>query len=94
MRQQYGLRLNSDEFREMPWAEFADLMAGLSADTPLATIIRIRTGTDGDFIKAFTPAQRAERAAWQRRRAASPDAIAARDAFIRNIQAAFAASFG
>ena len=35
MRQQYGLRIKSEEFDGMAWDEFADLLLGLNESTPL-----------------------------------------------------------
>ena len=53
----------------MPWEEFSDLISGLSGETALANIVRIRTTTDKETLKQLTPEQRRERAAWQRRQA-------------------------
>ena len=93
MRQQYGLRVQSDEFRSMGWDEFADLLSGLNESTPLVKVAQVRTATDRDRIMAMTPEQRRMRAEWQRRRAAARPAQDT-EAFLGMMQAAFAASFG
>lgn len=93
MRQQYGLRVRSDEFATMRWDEFADLLAGLTEDTPLVRVALIRTESDPERVRAMTPDQRAMRAEWQRRRAQRrPQADV--EAFVGMIQAAFAQAFG
>lgn len=89
MRQQYGLRINSDEFRGMPWDEFADLISGLNEQTPLVRVAFVRTTTDRDRIKAMTPEQRRMRAEWQRRRAARRSDQETHE-FVAMLQAAFA----
>ena len=93
MRQQYGLRINSEEFRAMPWDEFADLLGGLNDQTPLVRVAQIRTTADRERLRALTPEQRRMRADWQRRRARAKSR-ADTEAFLEMIQAAFAASFG
>ena len=55
MRQQYGLRIQSDEFASMGWDEFADLLSGLNDETPLVKVAMIRTETDRERIRAMTP---------------------------------------
>ena len=69
MRQQYGLRIRGDEFREMSWDEFADLLGGLNEQTPLVRLAQVRTESDPHALKDFTSAQRAERSRWQARKA-------------------------
>lgn len=70
LRQQYGLRVQSDEFRGMAWDEFGDLVAGLNEQTPLVRVAMIRTETDPEAIRQFSPEQRRMRREWQRRGAA------------------------
>lgn len=65
---QYGLRV-ARVAGTMPWGEFRDLLAGLSADTPLGRLIAIRAETDPEVLKHFTPQQRAIRAEWRTRSA-------------------------
>lgn len=92
LRQQYGLRTSSREFAEMPWEEFSDLLCGLSGDTALASVVRVRTTTDKNVLEQLTPEQRAMRAEWQRRRALNRSADenrAALDALQRALMNAF-----
>lgn len=93
MRQQYGLRIQSDEFASMGWDEFCDLLSGLNDDTPLVKVARIRTESDPERIRAMTPEQRRMRAEWQRGRAkrrTEQETLA----FVAMMQAAFASAYG
>ncbi len=92
MRQQYGLRIRGEEFETMDWDEFADLLSGLNDETPLVKVARIRTESDPQAIKDLTPAQRAMRSEWQRRRAKRRP-VKDTDAFLRDIQTVFANMF-
>ncbi|MCQ4637019.1 Gp15 family bacteriophage protein [Anaerovorax odorimutans] len=65
---QYGIRL-SKELDSMKWDEFRDLISGLNERTPLGNIIAIRTETDPDAIKAFSPEARRIHDEWQNKRA-------------------------
>ena len=62
---QYGVRMYSEDFRSMSWSEFSSLLVGLSPDTPLGTLIRIRGEDDPETLKRFTPAQNRIRSAWR-----------------------------
>ena len=93
MRQQYGLRIRSDEFAEMGWDEFRDLLCGLNEETPLARVAMIRTEGDPERIRALTPDQRRMRAEWQARRAHRRTQEET-EAFLAMIQGAFAGAFG
>ena len=53
----------------MSWDEFTTLLAGLRHDTPLGNIVSIRSETDKDVIKHFTPQQKKIRSDWKRRSA-------------------------
>lgn len=53
----------------MKWEEFADLLSGLSAETPLGRMVTIRSETNPDIIKNFTPDQKRIRAEWAKRSA-------------------------
>ena len=55
---QYGLRLSTKEFKTVDWAEFSALLSGLSAETALGRIVSIRSETDADTIKRFSPYQK------------------------------------
>ena len=63
--QQYGIRLRLET--EMCWSEFLTLLSG---QTPLGNVVRIRSETDMEVLKAFTPEQNRIRSDWQRRQAA------------------------
>ena len=93
MRQQYGLRIQSDEFSEMSWDEFSDLLSGLGEQTPLVRVAQIRLETRPEVLKDFTPEQRAMRSDWLRRRALARPKDET-DAFLAQVQASFSASFG
>lgn len=93
MRQQYGLRVQSDEFATMSWDEFRDLVGGLNESTPLVRVVQVRTEDDPRRLKEFTPEQRRMRSEWQRRRALQrPRADV--EQFNAGIQEAFARMFG
>ncbi len=53
----------------MSWDEFCTLLSGLKSDTPLGNIVSIRSETDKNILKNFTPQQRKIRNDWQRRKA-------------------------
>lgn len=53
----------------MPWDEFCDLVSGLDPDTPLGRMVQIRTESDKDTLKNFTPEMRKIRNEWQSRNA-------------------------
>lgn len=61
--QQYGIRLRRED--DMSWDEFATLLAGLNGDTPLGRIVSIRSETDKERLKTFTPEERKIRSAWR-----------------------------
>lgn len=54
--QQYGIRLRREI--DMTWDEFCTLLSGLKPDTPLGNIVSIRSETDKDILKHFTPQQK------------------------------------
>lgn len=93
LRQQYGLRVQSDEFAGMGWDEFGDLVAGLNEQTPLVRVAMIRTETDPEAIRQLTPEQRRMRMEWQRRRAARRPQEEV-DGFMASFQEAMAGMFG
>lgn len=51
----------------MKWDEFASLLSGLSADSPLGRIVQIRLENDKNMLKHFTPHQRKIRSEWRSR---------------------------
>lgn len=64
---QYGIRLSTKEFRTVDWSEFSALLSGLSAETALGRIVSIRSETDADTIKRFSPYQKKVHDDWQER---------------------------
>jgi hypothetical protein len=63
---QYNIRLR--ENLKMPFSEFQELLSGLMHDTPLGSIIGIRSETDKDTIKRFTPDMKREYDRWRRKK--------------------------
>lgn len=51
----------------MSWGEFMTLLAGINSDSALGTIVGIRSETDAEKIKNFTPQQRKIRNDWRRK---------------------------
>jgi hypothetical protein len=49
----------------MSWDEFATLLAGLNGETPLGHIVSIRSETDKERLKNFTPEERKIRNEWR-----------------------------
>lgn len=66
--QQYGIRLRM-EYQTMTWDEFCTLLSGLKPDTPLGNIVSIRSETDKNILKHFTPQQKRIRNKWKKRNA-------------------------
>lgn len=93
MRQQYGLRIQSEEFDGMSWDEFADLLGGLNEKTPLVRIAQLRTTTDKNVLKELTPEQRRARSEWQRKNALKKDSREVENA-ISMMQKAFEHMWG
>ena len=68
-RAQYGIKIYSEEFKEMRWHEFCALLNGLGADTPLGRIIQIRAANDTAVLKNFTKSKQQIRSDWRNRKA-------------------------
>lgn len=51
----------------MSWDEFSTLLAGLNGETPLGYVVSIRSETDKDRLKQFSPAERKIRNEWRAR---------------------------
>lgn len=64
---QYGIRLR--QASDMPWSEFSNLVTGLLPETPLGSIVQIRSEDDPDMLKKFTADQLAIRNKWRDRQA-------------------------
>lgn len=65
---QYGIRL-SKELPGMKWREMSMLISGLNEKTPLGAVISIRSESDREVLKDFTPSQRKIRNEWRARKA-------------------------
>lgn len=61
--QQYGLRIRK-ELHDISWDEFCTHVSGLLPDTPLGKIVTIRSETDKNVLKNYTPQMRAIRSKW------------------------------
>lgn len=55
--------------KDISWKEFCYLVAGLGPETPLGRLVSIRSETDKDTLKRFTPEMRKERNRWLSKRA-------------------------
>lgn len=66
---EYGIRIYSEGFKSMKWDEFCALLSGLSADSPLGRIVRVRSENDPKIIKNFTSHQRKIRSDWRNKAA-------------------------
>lgn len=64
---QYGIRIR--QHTDMSWDEFCTLVAGLMSDTPLGSVVAIRSEKDRKVIKNFTSAQRKIYNDWRLKRA-------------------------
>lgn len=60
---QYGIRL-AQEYDTITYAEWARLLNGIMADTPLGRVISIRSETDKDTIKRFSKHEHKLRKDW------------------------------
>lgn len=83
----YGIRL-AKQLRDMKWREFAALLAGLDAGTPLGRIVAIRAENDPRRLECFTPEMRRIRARWHTRRARQRPQRDV-DAFLEEMKRAF-----
>lgn len=59
---QYGIRLSQTD---MEWGEFSRLLSGIMPETPLGSVVQIRSENDKDRLKAFTPDQLRIRNEWR-----------------------------
>ncbi|MBY9082385.1 hypothetical protein KIH86_13850 [Paenibacillus sp. HN-1] len=67
LAKQYGIRIR--QHGDMPWDEFSSLLAGLMPDTPLGSIVTIRSEQDPKVRKGWTADQRRIYNDWRRRQA-------------------------
>ena len=72
----------------MQWEEFKQLLSGIGPDTPLGRIVQIRSETDPDRLKSYSPAMNRIRVEWRLRHAPErtrPET----DRFLKQMEAAF-----
>lgn len=50
----------------MSWGEFMTLLSGINSDSALGQVVSIRSETDAEKIKNFSPQQRKIRNDWRR----------------------------
>ena len=62
--QQYGIRLRK-EIDNISWSEVKMLIAGLLPDTPLGNVIQVRSETNKEVLKNFTPEMHRIRNDWR-----------------------------
>lgn len=90
---QYGIRIR--QHTDMPWDEFCTLVAGLMPETPLGSIVTIRSEKDRKAIKGFTPAQKKIYNDWRLRTANKQlENQEQLDEKMKAMEAAFAQMFG
>ncbi len=91
--EQYGIRIYSDTFKSMSWNEFKTLLAGIGPETALGRIVSIRSETDKDVLKEFTPDMKRIRTEWLTR-SAKKKSVEERDRFVEQMKQAFIAMAG
>lgn len=57
------------EQENLKYSDWAKMVSGLMDDTPLGRVVGVRSETDQEIIRRFTPEQRAIRQDWERVRA-------------------------
>lgn len=67
LAKQYGIRIRTHA--DMPWSEFCTLVAGLMPDTPLGSIVAIRSEQDPKVRKGFNADQKRIYNEWRLRQA-------------------------
>lgn len=77
----------------MSWDEFKTLLSGVGPKTPLGRIVSIRSETDKEVLKDFTPEMRKIRSEWLNRNAKKKSAEE-RDRFVEAMRQAFIAMAG
>lgn len=93
LAKQYGIRIRTQA--DMPWSEFCTLVAGLMPDTPLGSIVAIRSEKDPKVRKGFSTDQKRIYNDWRLRRAehklADPGKL---EQEMKSLEAALARMFG
>lgn len=77
----------------MKWDEFIALLSGINHNTALGRVISIRSETNKDVLKEFTPEMRRMRADWMNRNAKKKSAKE-RDTFLDGMKQAFISMAG
>lgn len=85
----------------LKYSDWAKMVSGLMDDTPLGRVVGVRSETDKDIIKNFTPEQRAIRDEWSHflasrvlKKEFTKEDKAAWDRQMSELEAAFASAFG
>lgn len=90
MLKQYGVRMYSQEFREMTCDEFYSLLAGMDPDTPLGKLVQIRSENDPKVLEHYTPAQHKIRNDWRANHSQVNKDEEAHKAFLDQMESFFA----
>lgn len=90
MLKQYGVRMYSQEFREMTCDEFYSLLAGMDPDTPLGKLVQIRSENDPKVLEHYTPAQHKIRNDWRAKHSQVNKDEEAHKAFLDQMESFFA----
>nr|WP_316613912.1 hypothetical protein [uncultured Ruminococcus sp.] len=90
MLKQYGVRMYSEEFREMTCDEFYSLLAGMDPDTPLGKLVQIRSENDPKVLEHYTPAQHKIRNDWRAKHSQVNKDEEAHKAFLDQMESFFA----
>lgn len=77
----------------MSWDEFKTLLSGIGPNTALGRVVAIRSETDKEVLKEFTPDMRRIRNEWLTR-SAKERSIEERDRFIESMKQAFISMAG
>lgn len=93
LAKQYGIRIR--QLGNMPWSEFCTLVAGLMPDTPLGSIVTIRSEKDAKVRRGFSADQRRIYSEWRQRQVkaklADPETL---EQAVKGLEAEFARMFG
>lgn len=68
LKTQYGYSIRR-EIDNLSWGELSSDIAGLSEETPLGNIIRIRNENDPEILKRFSKEEKRIRSEWRNRNA-------------------------
>lgn len=87
--------LYADE--DIDYKRFCTLLAGIMPDTPLGQIVAIRSESNKDILKSFTPEQKRIRDEWQeklRKQYEESMTEEEKEAQMKELQSIFAKAFG